>query len=212
MRRVWCLAQPGLLAFTGQCSVHRGQLMRVHGAWPEALEEFAAAIERYRRAGSLTAVGLAECERGDLLRQRGELDAAEWWLPATWTRPAPSPPGWRRWPRRIGTEALQAQVALASGAVELASGDASGALPYLRKSRQLWSHTQRPYEGARVRVETARALTALGDEASARREPAAACAIFRELGATPPPRRQSACCGPHVTQPGSPRGRSKCFA
>ena len=37
----WCLAQPGLVAFTGQCSVHRGQLMRVHGAWPEALEEFA---------------------------------------------------------------------------------------------------------------------------------------------------------------------------
>ena len=73
----WCLAQPGLVAFTGQCSVHRGQLMRVHGAWPEALEEFASAIERYRLADSVAAVGLAECERGDVLRQRGEFDAAE---------------------------------------------------------------------------------------------------------------------------------------
>ena len=73
----WCLAQPGLVAFTGQCSLHRGQLMRVHGAWPEALEEFARAIERYRRADSVAAVGLAECERGDVLRQRGEFDAAE---------------------------------------------------------------------------------------------------------------------------------------
>src|SRR5690606_19484361 len=29
----WCDAQPGLLAFTGQCAVHRGQIMRVHGAY-----------------------------------------------------------------------------------------------------------------------------------------------------------------------------------
>ena len=238
----WCLAQPGLLAFTGQCSVHRGQLMRVHGAWPEALEEFAAAIERYRRAGSLTAVGLAECERGDLLRQRGELDAAEsayqlssehgydpqpglllLWLAGGASAAAvaavrrsvaqaPDPVAECRLlpaavdvlvatghldeartvavrleevAAHIGTESLQAQVALASGAVELAFGDASGALPYLRKARQLWSHAQRPYESARVRVETARALIALGDEESARRELAAACAIFRELGATP---------------------------
>ncbi len=73
----WCLAQTGLVAFTGQCSVHRGQLMRVRGAWPEALEEFESAIERYRRADSLAAVGFAECERGDVLRQSGEFAAAE---------------------------------------------------------------------------------------------------------------------------------------
>lgn len=73
----WCLAQPGLVAFTGQCSVHRGQLLRLHGAWPEALEEFERAIERYRRADSVAAVGLAECARGDVLRQRGDFAAAD---------------------------------------------------------------------------------------------------------------------------------------
>ena len=73
----WCLDQPGLVAFTGQCSVHRGQLLRAHGAWTEALDEFTSAIERHRRADALAAVGLAEYERGEVLRQRGDLSAAE---------------------------------------------------------------------------------------------------------------------------------------
>ena len=29
----WCDAQPGLVPFTGQCAVHRGQIMRVRGAF-----------------------------------------------------------------------------------------------------------------------------------------------------------------------------------
>ena len=63
----------------------------------------------------------------------------------------------------VGTETLQAFAAFASGTVELAAGDAAGALPYLRKARQLWARAQRPYEGARVRLLTGRALTAVGD-------------------------------------------------
>lgn len=238
----WCLAQPGLVAFTGQCSVHRGQLMRLRGAWPEALEEFAHAIERYRLADSVAAVGLAECERGDVLRQCGEFDAAE----AAYGRSSehgcdPQPGLALLWLARgagvaavaavrrlvaeatdpvarcrllpaavdvlvaagaldearvvaaqlddvaahIGTEALQAFAAFASGTVELAAGDAAGALPYLRKARQLWANAQSPYEGARVRFVTGRALTAVGDVESARKELQAACAAFRELGATP---------------------------
>lgn len=238
----WCLTQPGLVAFTGQCSVHRGQLMRVHGAWSEALEEFASAIERYRRAGFLAAAGLAECERGDVLRQRGEFDAAETAYERSSEHGFDPQPGlallWsalgandaavaavrrlvaeasdpvtrcRLLPaavdvllsagaldearavtvqldevaRQIGTEALQAYAAFASGTVELAAGDAAGALPYLRKARHLWAQAHCPYEGARVRLMTGRALTALGDDESARKELAAACATFRELGANP---------------------------
>ena len=33
----WCDTQDGLVAFTGQCAVHRGQIMRLHGAFTEAL-------------------------------------------------------------------------------------------------------------------------------------------------------------------------------
>ncbi|WP_244930696.1 helix-turn-helix transcriptional regulator [Nocardioides sp. W7] len=238
----WCLAQPGLVAFTGQCSVHRGQLMRVHGAWPEALDEFASAIERYRLADAVAAMGLAECERGDVLRQRGEYDAAEaayqrssehgydpqpglalLWLargandaalaavrrlvaevvdPVAQCRLLPSAvdvlvsAGALEEARavaarldevaaHVGTEALQACAAFASGTLELAVGDAAGALPYLRKARQLWTHAQSPYEIARVRLVTGRALSAVGDAESARQELEIARATFRELGATP---------------------------
>lgn len=68
----WCDAQPGLVAFTGQCAVHRGQLMRFHGAYREALEELARAVERYALAGGDPALGLAHAERGEVLRLMGE--------------------------------------------------------------------------------------------------------------------------------------------
>jgi DNA-binding CsgD family transcriptional regulator len=73
----WCTDQPGLVTFTGQCSLHRAQVMRAAGAWDAALEELTTAIERYRRAGATDAVGQAACERGDVLRLRGDLDAAD---------------------------------------------------------------------------------------------------------------------------------------
>ncbi len=73
----WCGAQQGLVPFTGQCAVHRGQIMRVHGAFGEALEEFERAVARYLAAGSSGAAGLAWAERGEVLRIRGEYDAAE---------------------------------------------------------------------------------------------------------------------------------------
>jgi DNA-binding CsgD family transcriptional regulator len=73
----WCAKQPGLIAFTGQCAVHRGQIMALAGAWPQALEEFDAAARRYEATGSSSAIGLALNERGDILRRLGDYDAAE---------------------------------------------------------------------------------------------------------------------------------------
>jgi DNA-binding CsgD family transcriptional regulator len=73
----WCAEQPGLVMFTGQCAVHRGQLMRIRGCYPEALQEFSLAVRRYRAAGSAAPAGLALTERGDVLRILGKFDAAE---------------------------------------------------------------------------------------------------------------------------------------
>lgn len=73
----WCHSQPGLVAFTGQCAVHRGQLMRLHGAYRDAVNEFERAAVRYAEAGGSPAVGLAHYERGETLRIRGEHDAAD---------------------------------------------------------------------------------------------------------------------------------------
>ncbi len=73
----WCASHPDLVVFTGQCSLHRGQLLRARGAWPEALAELDAAIERYERAGAVDAVGQAAYERGELHRLQGQQEAAE---------------------------------------------------------------------------------------------------------------------------------------
>ena len=238
----WCEQRPGLVAFIGQCSVHRGQLMRQQGAWAAALEEFDLARHRYAEAGSAEAVGLADYETGEVHRLHGDDAAAEaayqsagdhghdpqpglalLWLaqgrdqaavaairrllaeaedPVHRSRVLPAAVDvlvdsghtddarpladeLEQVAQTFGSGALLAASAYASGLVELEAGDPGGALPYLRKAGSLWAREQIPYDGARVRVLTARALTALGDTASAQRELEAARRVFGELGAAP---------------------------
>ena len=73
----WCDEQPGLVPFTGQCALHRGQIMRLRGAFAAAAEEFDLATSRYAAAGAADAAGLAHAERGDVERIVGDLSAAE---------------------------------------------------------------------------------------------------------------------------------------
>jgi DNA-binding CsgD family transcriptional regulator len=73
----WCEAQPGLVPYTGQCSLHRGQIMRLRGAYDEALAEFAGAQRRYQKEGTTAPAGMALTEQGDVLRIRGKLNEAE---------------------------------------------------------------------------------------------------------------------------------------
>ncbi|WP_433021299.1 LuxR C-terminal-related transcriptional regulator [Kribbella sp. CA-294648] len=73
----WCDTQPDLVPFTGQCAVHRGQILRLRGAFSEALEEFELACRRYAESGSQGAAGLALSECGDVHRIRGNLALAE---------------------------------------------------------------------------------------------------------------------------------------
>jgi DNA-binding CsgD family transcriptional regulator len=238
----WCDSQPGLVPFTGQCAVHRGQIMRLRGAWDEAIDEFDRAVERYRAGGLPAASGLALAEHGDVLRLRGEYDAAEaayqrageygheaqpslalLWLargrtaaalaaigrllaesggPVQRSRLLPAGveilvaaddiDGARGLARELdgiahafGCVALQAMAAYAAGLVELASDDASGALPYLRKAQQLWTRLECPYETARARTLIGRACAALGDHDSCAQELSAAGRTFADLGARP---------------------------
>ena len=73
----WCAEQPGLVPFTGQCAVHRGQIMRAHGAFDEALAEFDLAMHRYLADDTPGPAGLAVAERGDVLRVRGDWTGAK---------------------------------------------------------------------------------------------------------------------------------------
>jgi ATP/maltotriose-dependent transcriptional regulator MalT len=73
----WCARQPDLVAFTGRCLVHRAQLLRLHGAWGEALAEADRAVERCLRGENPSAAGSACYERGEIHRLRGEQRAAE---------------------------------------------------------------------------------------------------------------------------------------
>ncbi|CAM3991510.1 helix-turn-helix transcriptional regulator [Smaragdicoccus niigatensis] len=73
----WCDGQPGLVAFTGSRSLHRAQLMRIHGNFEAALAELDLAERRYLGMGSRAAVEAVYLERADIFRMLGRLSEAE---------------------------------------------------------------------------------------------------------------------------------------
>src|SRR5581483_114111 len=73
----WCERQPDMLAFTGACLVHRAEIMELHGAWDDALDELGRAAQRARRAGNPRVEAEAAYRRGEIARVRGEHAVAE---------------------------------------------------------------------------------------------------------------------------------------
>ena len=72
----WIAQQRDLIAFTGRCLVHRAAILQLGGSWSEAYAEARLAAERLGEAKN-PAAGLALYRQAEVLRLRGELDAAE---------------------------------------------------------------------------------------------------------------------------------------
>jgi ATP/maltotriose-dependent transcriptional regulator MalT len=72
----WVEQQRDLVAFTGRCLVHRAEILQLGGSWAQAFEEARLAAERLVETNN-PAAGLALYRQGELLRLRGEFEAAE---------------------------------------------------------------------------------------------------------------------------------------
>jgi DNA-binding NarL/FixJ family response regulator len=73
----WCAAQPDLVPYRGQCLLHRAEIMQLHGAWQDAIDEVERASQRLAQRPGRSATGAAFYRRGELHRLSGAFAEAE---------------------------------------------------------------------------------------------------------------------------------------
>lgn len=73
----WCLTQPDLDMYRGECQVYRAHALQVGGDWQSASEQVAAACRAFLRPPAHPAAGFALYEQGELHRLAGRYSAAE---------------------------------------------------------------------------------------------------------------------------------------
>jgi len=73
----WCVSQPDLVPYRGQCLVHRAEIMQLHGAWRDAMDEVRRVCERLPQPAGQPWVGPAFYQQAELHRLRGEFAKAE---------------------------------------------------------------------------------------------------------------------------------------
>lgn len=73
----WCKRNPQAKAFSGVCQVHRAEVLQLDGHWTEAYAEAERAGAGLKGTTEQTAMATAAYRRGEILRLRGDFDAAE---------------------------------------------------------------------------------------------------------------------------------------
>jgi DNA-binding CsgD family transcriptional regulator len=72
----WCAAQPDIVPFRGQCLAHRAEILRLGGAWVDAMHEAERACDHLQQAHD-PAIGEALYQKAELHRLQGDLALAE---------------------------------------------------------------------------------------------------------------------------------------
>src|SRR5215831_17859707 len=73
----WCASQPDLVPYRGHCLVRRAEILQLHGAWSDALDQAQRACESLSKPSLKPAVGAAIYCLAELHRLRGNFAEAE---------------------------------------------------------------------------------------------------------------------------------------
>jgi tetratricopeptide (TPR) repeat protein len=176
----WCEEQPEMVAFSGRCLVHRAEIMELHGAWRDALEEARRAHQRSVQGKNRSAAAQAYYLQGEVHRLQGRFSAAE-----EAYRDA-SRYGWEPQPGLALLRLAQGNDDAAAAAIRRALGETTGPL-----KRETAPHLRRDHAGLGDSQEARSACREL-EEISALRERHAECDGCACRGSRRPDRRRRA--------------------